>query len=63
VTWSQLDDNDIVDMKEEFLIMTLKGITRTCFGSMFNDDGEFRKMSSIYQQVYTNIPAHCKVMV
>ena len=42
-----------MDIKEEFLTMTLKGITRTCYGSMFNDDEEVRKMSNIYQKVYT----------
>ncbi|XP_065890921.1 cytochrome P450 20A1-like isoform X4 [Dysidea avara] len=51
-TWSQLDDNNIVDIKEEFLTMTLKGITRTCYGSMFNDDEEVRKMSNIYQKIW-----------
>jgi len=63
VTWSQLNDDNIVDLKEEFLNMTLKGIARTCYGSMFNDDKEFRKMSSIYQKVYMNTPACCKRIV
>ena len=44
-----------MDIKEEFLTMTLKGITRTCYGSMFNDDEEVRKMSNIYQKVYTGV--------
>ena len=40
-----------MDLKKEFLTMTLKGITRTCYGSMFNDEDEVRKMSNIYQKV------------
>jgi len=53
--WFQLDNNNIVDIKEEFLTMTLKGITRTCYGSMFNNDEEFRKMYNIYQKVHIHL--------
>ena len=31
--------------------MTLKGITRACYGSVFNGEEETRKMSHIYQKV------------
>ena len=31
--------------------MTTKGITRTCFGSVFNNEDEIRKMTHVYNQV------------
>ena len=31
--------------------MTLKGITRTCYGTVFNDEEEIHKMSIIYDKV------------
>jgi len=40
-----------VELQEEFQTMTTKGITRTCFGSVFNDEDEIRKMTHIYNQV------------
>ena len=40
-------------MLEEFLTMTLKGITRTCYGSVFSDEEQIRKMSHVYQKVVT----------
>ena len=42
-----------MELQEEFISMTIKGITRTCFGSVFNDDEEIRKMSHLYHQVLT----------
>ena len=41
----------MIDLQEEFLTMTLKGITRTCYGSVFNDEKEIHKMSIIYEKV------------
>ena len=41
----------MVDLQEEILTMTLKGITRTCYGSIFNDEEEVHSMSHIYQKV------------
>ena len=35
--------------------MTLKGITRTCYGSMFNDEEEVHRMSHIYQKVINKL--------
>ena len=32
--------------------MTIKGITRTCFGDTFNTNEEIRKMAAAYNQVY-----------
>ena len=43
-----------MELQEECLSMTIKGITRTCFGSVFNDDEEIRKMSHLYHQVLTD---------
>jgi len=52
-TWSQcLGDDSIIDLEEEFLTMTLKGVTRTCYGSMFSDEEEVRKMSIVYHKVH-----------
>ena len=31
--------------------MTIKGITRTCFGDTFNTNEEIRKMAAAYNQV------------
>ena len=42
-----------MELQEEFLSMTIKGITRTCFGSVFNDDEEIHKMAHLYHQVLT----------
>ena len=41
----------MIDLQEEFLTMTLKGITRTCYGSVFSDEEEIHKMSIIYEKV------------
>ena len=43
-----------MELQEEFLLMTMKGITRTCFGSVFNDEEEIRKMTHLYHQVLVN---------
>ena len=43
-----------MELQEEFLSMTIKGITRTCFGSVFKDDEEIRRMTHLYHQVLTN---------
>ena len=32
--------------------MAIKGITRTCLGSVFNKEDEMRKMTHTYHQVY-----------
>ena len=40
-----------MELQEEFLSMTIKGITRTCFGSVFNDDEEIHKMAHLYHKV------------
>ena len=32
-------------------MMTIKGITRTCFGNAFNSEEEVRKMAKIYHTV------------
>ena len=40
-----------MELEEEFLSMTIKGITRTCFGSVFNDEEEIYKMTHLYHQV------------
>ena len=45
----------MVDLLEEILAMTLKGITRTCYGSVFNDEEEVRRMSHIYQKVINKL--------
>ena len=44
-----------MELQEEFLSMTIKGITRTCFGSVFSDDEEIRKMAQLYHQVLINV--------
>ncbi|XP_065889636.1 cytochrome P450 20A1-like [Dysidea avara] len=51
-TWSKLGHDEVVELQEEFLTMTIKGITRTCFGSVFNNEDEMRKMTHIYHQVF-----------
>lgn len=38
--------------------MTLKSITRTCCGSVFNGDEEVRNMSNIYQKVNVSYRSH-----
>ncbi|XP_065889639.1 cytochrome P450 20A1-like isoform X3 [Dysidea avara] len=53
--WSKLGSDDSVELQEEFQTMTTKGITRTCFGSVFNNEDEIRKMTHIYNQVYQEI--------
>ena len=52
--WSQLEEDTVVELQEECLSMTIKGITRTCFGSVFNNDEEIHKMNHLYHQVLTN---------
>ena len=37
--------------------MTLKAITKICYGNSFSDDDEVRKMSNIYQKVLEYINA------
>ena len=53
--WSEFGDDNMVDLLEEILTMTLKGITRTCYGSVFNDEEEVRRMSHIYQKVINKL--------
>ncbi|XP_065890917.1 cytochrome P450 20A1-like isoform X2 [Dysidea avara] len=60
-TWSQLGGDNIVDVKEEFLTMTLKAITRTCYGSLYNDDEEVRKMSNIYQKIWSEMEQNVRI--
>ena len=43
-----------MELQEECLSMTIKGITRTCFGSVFNDEEEIRKKTHLYHQVLIN---------
>ena len=52
----------MVDLQEEILTMTLKGITRTCYGSVFNDEEEVRSMSHIYQKVI-NTKLSCMIIL
>ena len=40
-----------MELQEEFLSMTIKGITWTCFGSVFNNEEEIHKMTHLYHQV------------
>ena len=53
--WSQLGDDNVVELQEEFLLMTIKGITRTCFGSAFNDEEEIHKITHLDHQVLINM--------
>ena len=39
----------------EFLSMTIKGIIRSCFGSVFDDDEEVHKMTHFHRQVLINL--------
>ena len=43
--WSQLPPNSPIELQQEFFTMTIKGITRTCFGDTFNTNEEIRKMT------------------
>ena len=45
----------MIDLQEEFLTMTLKGITRTCYGSDFSDEEEIHNMLIIYEKVHNSI--------
>ena len=51
-----------MELQEEFLSMTIKGITRTCFGSVFNDEEEIHKMAHLYHQVHNNLYLHTVAM-
>ena len=49
--WSSLSPDDKIELQEEYFMMTIKGITRTCFGNAFNSEEEVRKMAKIYHTV------------
>ena len=40
-----------MELQEECLSMSIKGFTRSCFGSIFNDNVEIQKMTYLYHQV------------
>ena len=50
-SWSSLSPDDKIELKEEYCMMTMKGITRTCFGNAFNSEEEVRKMAKLYHTV------------
>ncbi|XP_065913881.1 cytochrome P450 20A1-like isoform X2 [Dysidea avara] len=54
-SWSQLGENDTVDLSDEFLSMTIKGITRTCYGNVYNNDEEVYNMTQIYYKLWNEI--------
>jgi cytochrome P450 family 20 subfamily A len=53
--WSKLSPETEIDIQEVFFLMTIKGITRTCFGNVFNDDGEINRMSNSYHMIWNEM--------